>query len=92
MFVIPRLILRRGQRYSFLTSRRSLFRQAFVQASADRFMAYGLAALDLRQAFLDLAQEPIVVVDQPLNRFTRERLRVGPSILSDAGELGLKVR
>jgi hypothetical protein len=44
---------------------RLLVCEAFFKACADVFMAQVLAALDLDQAFLDFAHEPIVVVDQP---------------------------
>ena len=54
---------------------RCLGRQVFFKTCADFFVAQRLAALHLRQAFLDFTHEPIVVVDQPFDGFTGQRLR-----------------
>jgi len=63
----------------------------FCEARADLFVAQGLAALDLRQAFLDFAHEPIVVADQPLDCLTGQRLRVRSALVRNAREFGLHV-
>ena len=71
---------------------RSLARQVLVKACADFFVAQRLAALDLRQAFLDLAHEPIIVINQALDRFARQCLGIGSALARDAREVGLQVR
>src|SRR5882757_10882046 len=55
-------------------------------------MLQHFAALNLRQAFLNLAHKPFVVPDQPLDRLFHERLRVSPLLRGDAVQLRLKLR
>lgn len=50
-------------------------------------MADRLAAPDLRQAFVDFGQEPGVVVNQPFDRFLRQRLWLDPTVVRDAASL-----
>ena len=49
----------------------------FVQTCADLVVRQRLARGDLAEAFLDLAYEPIVVVDQALDRFASQVLPGG---------------
>jgi hypothetical protein len=57
------------------------------EACADFFMADRLAALDLCQAFLDFAQEPVVVVDQSFDRLLGQRLGLRSASCAIACEL-----
>jgi hypothetical protein len=61
----------------------------FVETCADLVVSQRLTRCDLGEAFLDLAHEPIVVVDQPLDRFASQILRVRAALLGNASELGL---
>jgi hypothetical protein len=70
---------------------RLLPHQALLDACTDLFVAQRLAALDLCQRFVDVAQELVVVVDQPLDRFLRRRLRTSAALVSQARELGLQL-
>ena len=65
--------------------------QVSLEASADLFVARGLAALHLGEAFLHLTDEPIIVVDQPFDGFTGQRLRISSPLTCDARELGLQI-
>jgi hypothetical protein len=56
---------------------------------ADLVVRQCLARRDLGEAFLDLAYEPIVVVDQALDRFASQVLRVRAALLGNASEFGL---
>lgn len=47
-------------------------------------MPQHLAALDLCQAFLDFAQEPVVVVNRSFDRFLGQRLRIRSALVRDA--------
>jgi hypothetical protein len=66
-------------------------RQALFEVGASFLMAQRLAALDLCQTFVLFVQEPVVVVDQPFDRFLCQRLRVHSALVRDAGQLGLHV-
>jgi len=50
------------------------------------------AALDLRQAPFDFADEPLVIIDQTFDRLTRQGFGIAAPLVSDARELGLQVR
>jgi hypothetical protein len=47
--------------------------------------------IDLRQAFLDLANEPFVVSHQPLDRFMYQRCTVAPLLRSKTVKLSLQL-
>lgn len=65
--------------------------QVSLEASADLFVARCLATLHLGEAFLHLTDEPIVVVDQPFDGFTGQRLRISSPLMCDARELRLQI-
>jgi len=65
---------------------------AAQEAGCLLFVAQGFATLDLPKSLVDLAHEPVVVADKPLNCFAGDRLRVGAAVPGDAGELGLQFR
>jgi hypothetical protein len=56
----------------------------FVQTCADLVVRQRLARRDLGEALLDLAYEPIVVVDQALDRCASQLLRVRAALLGNA--------
>lgn len=41
------------------------------------------------QSFLYLSEKPFVIIDEPLDRFLHECLRVPAALSGEAGELGL---
>jgi len=55
-------------------------------------MFQNFAALNLRQAFLDLAEEPFVVINQTLDRVMYERFTLASLLRGNAIKLGLKPR
>jgi hypothetical protein len=48
------------------------------------------AAIDLRQAFLHLADEPLVVTNQTFDRFMDQRRSVAPLLCGNVVQLGLQ--
>ena len=64
--------------------------QVLAETRAHLFVRERITTVNPRQAPVDLAQEPVVVVDQALDRLARQVLRVGPALLSNARELGLQ--
>ncbi len=44
------------------------------------------------QSFFDLAKKPPIVVNEPLNRFAHQRLRIASPLRREAVELGLQIR
>lgn len=50
-------------------------------------MAQRLVAFDLRQPYVGFPQEPVVLVDQPFDRFLGQRLRLRSALVRDACEL-----
>jgi hypothetical protein len=48
------------------------------------------AAIDLRQAFFHLADEPIVVTNQAFDRFMDQRRSVAPLLCGNVVQLGLQ--
>jgi hypothetical protein len=52
---------------------RLFFGQSLLETGADRFVRERVAALDLRQTLFDFSDEPLVLIDQAFNRFTRAK-------------------
>ncbi len=68
-----------------------LFQKLF-QTDANFFVIEHFAALDLRESFFDLADEPLVVPQQAFDRFANKGLRVSALLFRYALQLGLKFR
>src|SRR6266853_3905582 len=68
-----------------------LFQKLF-QADANIFMVENFTALDLRESFFDLADEPLVVPQQAFDRFANKGLRVSALLFRYALQLSLKLR
>lgn len=51
-----------------------------------------LAVVSSGHTFLDFPQEPIVIVDEALYRFLRERFRVAAPIRSESRQLRFQIR
>ena len=58
-----------------------LLAHMLLEASANSIMPQDLAALDLRQALFDLTDEPAVVIDEALDRLSRQRFGVAAPLV-----------
>jgi len=54
-------------------------------------MFQDFATFDLRESFFDLADEPFIVIGQPLNGLVHERLGIASLLRGNAVKLGLQL-
>src|ERR1700738_3258328 len=76
---------------------RSCIRDAAVsqstafRAGGERLMREHFAPFDLCQALIDFANEPLVVIDDPLDRVAHHGFGIAAPLACDARELGFQI-